>query len=269
MSAAPLSEGAPPGPPDAPPAHLDHHPRGSLRRAAFRFGVLVAILGGALLAVRFTPLRDLLTAERLKESLRFLQDAWWAPFVHVGICIVVGSLGMPATPFLIAGAAIFGAYWGALWNWTGILLASVAGYGLAKTLGREFVERIGGEKLKRIEKFLHRRGFMPLIAVRFLPMPFSLVNAAAAVVGVRFPKFFLAAAVGMAPPIVILTWFSARLLEAASGDRFAIAREMLLVTGTAAFLVFLPIGVRRRLRRRRLRHHRASRATRSGKPARG
>lgn len=254
-------------PPDGQ-AHLHHHPRGSLQRAAIRFGLLVALLGGAILAVRFTPLRELLTAEKLQENLRFLQNAWWAPFVHVAICIVVGSLGMPATPFLVAGAAIFGAFWGALWNWTGILLASVVGYTLAKQLGREFVERIGGDKLKRVEKLLQRRGFMPLIAIRFLPVPFSLVNAAAAVVGLRFPKFFLAAAIGMAPPIAILTYFSAALLEAATGDRGAIVRQMLAVSGTAAVLVFLPIGIRRRLRKRRLRRLRAHRAARLATPPR-
>lgn len=249
-------------------APLHHHPRGSLQRAAIRFGILIAILAGAILAVRFTPLRDLLTAEKLQLLLADLRGAWWAPFVHVGICIVVGSLGVPATPFLVAGAAIFGAYWGALWNWTGILLASVAGYALAKQLGREFVERIGGAKLRRVEKLVQRRGFVPLIAIRFLPVPFSLVNAAAAVAGVRFPKFFAAAAIGMAPPIAILTYFSAALLEAATGAHGAIVKQMIAVSGTAAVLVFLPIGIRRRLRKRRLRRLRAHRATRPATPPR-
>src|SRR5690606_38071403 len=130
------------------------------------------------------------------------------------------------TPFLIAGAAIFGTVYGTLWNWLGILLASAAGYLLARALGREFVERIGGDKIRRAEKILHRRGFMPLIAVRFVPVPFALVNAAAAVVGVRFPKFLAAAAVGLAPPVAILTYFSAALLDAATGDRAAIARRL-------------------------------------------
>lgn len=242
--------------------HLRHHPRGSLQRAAIRFGLLVLILGGAIVAVRFTPLRDLLTAERLQATLARLRGAWWAPLAHVAICIAVGSLGMPATPILIAGAAIFGAWWGALWNWTGITLASVFGYFLARQLGRDFVERIGGEKVKRAERLLHRRGFLPLVAVRFLPLPFSLVNAAAAVVGVRFPKFLLASAIGMAPPIVILTYFSAALLAAATGERAAIARHMLAVSGSAALLVFLPIGIRRWKRRKRLRDLRARRATR-------
>jgi uncharacterized membrane protein YdjX (TVP38/TMEM64 family) len=254
----------------APPAgkvQLDHPPRGSLRRAAIRFGLLVAILAGVLGAARFTPLRDLLNTERLQQLLGFLRGAWWAPFVHVAICILIGAIGMPASPFLVVGAAIFGAFWGTLWNWIGILLASAAGYALARLLGRELVERIGGEKLKRAEKLLHRRGFFPLVALRFLPLPFTLVNAAAAVVGVRFTRFFLASALGMAPPIAILTYFSAALLEAATGERGAIVKQMLLVSGSMAVLVFLPIALRRRRRRLRFRQLRARRAARTAAPS--
>lgn len=230
----------------------DGNGNGSLARAGLRFGVLLLLLAGSFAAIRWTPLGELLSAERLQATLGALRDAWWAPLVHVGLCVVLGGLGVPATPFLIAGAAIFGALWGTLWNFVAILLASVAGYLLARLLGREFVERIGGAKIRRAEQVLHRRGFLPLVAVRFVPIPFTLVNAAAAVVGVRFPKFVAATAIGLAPSVTILTYFTAALLEAATGDRAAVVRQMLVVSISAAVLVFLPIGIRRRLRRRRL-----------------
>ncbi len=225
--------------------------------------MLLALLGAGLVAFRFTPFGDIFAVSRLQALLAGLRQAWWAPLAHVAICIVVGSLGMPATPILVAGAAIFGAVWGTLWNWTGIVLASMAGFFLARLLGRDFVERIGGEKVKRAERLLHRRGLWPLMATRFLPIPFSLVNAAAAVVGVRFGRFILASALGMLPPIAILTYFSAALLAAASGDRAAIVRQMLTVSMVAALLVFLPIGIRRRMRRRRLKRLSGRRAGRS------
>ena len=148
-----------------------------------------------------------------------MRGLWWAPAALVGTIVVLGSVGLPATPFIIAGAAIFGPVWGTFWNWVGIFLCSLTGFLLARLLGREFVERIGGAKIQRAEKLLHRRGFMPLIAIRFLPIPFTLVNAAAAVVGVKLPKFLAATAIGLLPPIAILTYFSSALLDAATGDR--------------------------------------------------
>ena len=253
-------------PPPAGHVHLHHHPRGSLQRAAIRFGLLVVLLAAGFALVRWTPLGGYLTAERLQEMLGRVRGAWWTPLALVGLTTVLGAVGVPATPFLIAGAAIFGPLWGTLWNWLGILLASAAGYLLARALGREFIERIGGDKVRRAERILHRRGFLPLVAARFVPIPFSLVNAAAAVVGVRLPKFLTATAIGLLPPIAIITYFTSALLHAASGDRAAIARQLTVAMLGAAFLVFLPIGIRRRQRRRRLRQLRARRATRAARP---
>jgi uncharacterized membrane protein YdjX (TVP38/TMEM64 family) len=253
-------------PPQESHVHLHHHPRGSLQRAAIRFGLLVVLLGAGFVLVRFTPVGEYLTAERLQEMLGRVRGAWWTPLALVGLTTLLGAVGVPATPFLIAGAAIFGPLWGTLWNWLGVLLASAAGYLLARALGREFVERIGGDKVRRAERILHRRGFLPLVAARFVPIPFSLVNAAAAVVGVRLMKFLTATAIGLLPPIAIITYFTSALLHAASGDRAAIARQLTFALLGAAFLVFLPIGIRRRqrqLRLRRLRARRAARAARS------
>ena len=240
---------------------LPEQPR-SLRGPAVKFALLLMLVVGGFLAARYTPLADYLKFDRIQGYLDHVRGLWWAPAALVGAIVVLGSAGIPATPFIVAGAAIFGALWGTLWNWVGIFLCSLTGFLLARLLGREFVERIGGAKIQRAEKLLHRRGFMPLIAIRFLPVPFTLVNAAAAVVGVKLPKFLLASAIGLLPPIAILTYFSAALLGAATGDRAAILRQALIVSVTAALCVFFPIGLRRRLRKRRAKRLRAERAAR-------
>ncbi len=237
----------------------------SLRGPALKFALLLVLVVGGFLAARYTPLADYLTVEKIRGSLDAVRGLWWAPAALVGTIVVLGSVGLPATPFIIAGAAIFGPVWGTFWNWVGIFLCSLTGFLLARLLGREFVERIGGDKIQRAEKLLHRRGFMPLIAIRFLPIPFTLVNAAAAVVGVKLPKFLAATAIGLLPPIAILTYFSSALLDAATGDRAKIVRHLIIVSTTAALLVFLPMGIRRRLRKRR---HRRISTTRAARPSR-
>jgi len=244
------------------------HRKRSLRGPALKFAVLLAILGGTFAAARWTPLGQYLEIERLQGVLAALRGAWWSPIAHLAIFVALGAVGVPATPIIIAGAAIFGAVWGTVWNWTGIVLASAAGFLLSKALGREFVERIGGDKIRRAEKVLDRRGFAPLVAARFIPVPFALVNAAAAVVGVRFAKFLLATMVGMALPIVIFTYFSAAILDAATGDRAAIAGRLAIVTVAVGSLVFLLLAFRRRLRKRRLRQLLGTRAMRNGSPPR-
>lgn len=234
-----------------------------MRGPALRFGLLLLLLGAGFLVLRFTPLGQVLTVERIQATLETLRGLWWAPIAHVALLVVFGAIGAPATPFLLAGAAIFGARWGTLWNFVGTLAASCAGFGLARLLGREFVERIGGDKVKKAERIFHRRGFVPLVAIRFLPIPFQLVNAAAAVVGVRFAKFFTATAIGLLPPIAVLTYFAAALLDAAAGDeRSAVVRQLALVSITCIVLVFLPVAIWRRRRIWRLARLRKERAAR-------
>lgn len=234
----------------------------SLRGPAIKFAILLLLVVGGFLAARYTPLAESLKIEKIQGYLDHVRGLWWAPAALVGTIIVLGSAGLPATPLIVAGAAIFGPVWGTFWNWVGIFLSSLTGFLLARLLGREFVERIGGNKIARAEKLLHRRGFMPLIAIRFLPVPFTLVNAAAAVVGVKLPKFLLASAIGLLPPIAILTYFSSALLQAATGDRAVIVRHALMVSIAAALCVFFPIGLRRRLRKRKAKRLRAERAAR-------
>lgn len=239
----------------------------SLRGPALRFGLLLVLLLAGVVLVRATPLGELLTVERIRDSLAELRGLWWSPIAFIALLTVFGAVGTPATPFLLAGAAIFGPRWGTVWNFVGVLTASCVGFGLARLLGREFVERVGGDKVKRAERIFHRRGFVPLIAIRFLPIPFQLANAAAAVVGVRFGKFLATSAIGLLPPIAILTYFASALLAATAGDeRYAVLNQLAVVSIALIVIVFLPVSIwrRRRIwRLRRLRRERADRARRS------
>jgi len=223
----------------------------------------VLLLAGTFALVKWTPVGDYLQVDRLQALLDHVRGAWWVPPAFLILFVLLGAIGVPATPFILLGAAIFGFGWGVLWNWSGIVLASALGYWLAHLLGREFIERIGGAKVRKAERQFHRRGFLPLVAARFIPIPFAIVNSAAAVVGVRFGRFLVSTMIGMAPPITLFTYFSAALLEAATGQRAAIARHLAYASLGAAFVVFLPIGIRRRLRKRRLRELRERRARRA------
>ena len=89
----------------------------SLRGPAIKFAILLLLVVGGFLAARYTPLADYLKFERIQGYLDHVRGLWWAPAALVGTIVVLGSVGIPATPFIVAGAAIFGALWGTVWNW--------------------------------------------------------------------------------------------------------------------------------------------------------
>jgi uncharacterized membrane protein YdjX (TVP38/TMEM64 family) len=222
----------------------------------------VLLIALALAAVRFTPLGDYLTRESLLGMLGSLQAAWWAPLLLIALYLLLCPLGLPATPLMIAGSIVFGPWLGTLYNFIGLLGGAVASYLVAQRLGGELIQHYGGEKLKRVERALHRHGFWYLVGARFFPLPFPAVNFAMALAGIRFLPFVLSTAIGLLPAIALWTYFYSALFNAAAGER----GELLWTVGGAllllGFVSLLPGLVTRRLRRRKYRRLLAERSGR-------
>jgi len=234
-----------------------------------RLALLVLLLGGTFAVLRWTPAGELVRPERLLALLEAARGHWWMPAVllllYAGLC----PLGVPATPLLFAGGAIFGIVQGTLWNVLGTLAGAATTYWVARSLGREAVERLGGSRLARAERMLHKHGFFALVGLRFLPIPFPFVNAAAAVAGIRFPVFMASSAVGLTPAVAIWTYFSSALVHAAAADRARLARELAAAIVLLLSLVMIPTAVRLSRRRRRLARFRRARERRLAAERRG
>ena len=67
-----------------------------------------------------------------------------------GVCLFV-----PGTLLTGLGAAIFGAYWGFLYVWIGVMLGASAAFFIGRTLGRDFAASLIGDKLKKYDESLN------------------------------------------------------------------------------------------------------------------
>ena len=93
-------------------------------KAMLKAIIFAAFIIGAIFLIRFTPVKTYLTAEALG---RFLEDAGlWAPVVYITIYVVGVCLFLPGTLLTGLGAAIFGAYWGFLYVWIGVIVFFMA-----------------------------------------------------------------------------------------------------------------------------------------------
>lgn len=223
------------------------------RRVVLRFLLLVALLAGGFAAFRWTPLSGLLNQEALSELLGGLRQAWWSPLALIALYIVLSTLGLPATPLIFAGGFVFGAFFGGIYNYVGTFLGAAASYHLGHLLGRDMVVHLAGKRLKRVEKMLARQGFWTLFRIRFLPVPFPVVNYGAALAGFPAPTFHAANAVGLAPVVFLYTWFAAALGNAAEGERGAVLVRLTLTFLAVVGVTLLPTLLRARTRRRRYR----------------
>jgi uncharacterized membrane protein YdjX (TVP38/TMEM64 family) len=237
-------------------------PRNVWLRAAFFIGLL--LVGIAL--VRFTPIGEALTEERVLSLIETLRGTWWAPFLLIALFALVSTLGLPPIPLLVGGAA-FGAFYGSIYNMVGLLLGASLAYGLANLLGRDFVVRVTGDRLRRAESIFVRHGFWPLVQTRFMPLPFSVVNFGAALAGVRPVFFLVASALGLIPSTFLHTYFMAQALTTQGPERaftLALYLGVFVLFNLLLSSLWLRERVQRRKRYRELVAIRAERRERNG-----
>jgi uncharacterized membrane protein YdjX (TVP38/TMEM64 family) len=222
------------------------------RRVLLRFLLLPVLLVGGYAAVRWTPLAGYLSGPALAAAISRLRESWWAPALLVGGYLVLSPLGVPATPLMIAGGVVFGGVAGSFYNIVGVILGAATSYFLGRSLGRDFVRHVAGHRLRKVELAIGRRGFWNLVAVRFLPLPFPLVNYGAALAGVRPPLFLATTALGVTPTVIIYTFFFAAVAHAAAGHRGRIYLQLGTALALLLTVTLLPQLLRARRRKQQL-----------------
>jgi uncharacterized membrane protein YdjX (TVP38/TMEM64 family) len=232
------------------------------RHLLLRFLVLVAIVGIGFAVLRWTPLAGYFTVEKLSDLLGHLRGAWWAPLALIASYLILCPVGVPATPMMIAGGMVFGVFLGSVYNVIGVFLGGAATYYLGRGLGRDFVLHLAGNRLKRVERVIARRGFWGMVGLRFLPLPYPLVNYCAALAGVPPGLFLITTAIGLIPGVTVFTYFAALLTKAASGNRSGIVLQFAIASALLLLLTFIPQISTMRKRRARYREVMALRRAR-------
>jgi uncharacterized membrane protein YdjX (TVP38/TMEM64 family) len=218
-----------------------------------RFVGLVVLLVAGVAALRWTPLATLLDRQALVSLLGDLRQAWWSPLALLALYLFLTPVGLPASPLIVAGGIVFGTFWGTTYNFLGTFGGAAVSYLLGRSLGRDFVVHLLGKRLRPVERLLNRQGFWTLARIRFLPVPFPLVNYGSAVAGVRPSIFLGSSALGLAPAVFLFSWFADALVEAGSGggDQRSVILKLTGALAGVLALSFLPPLVERRRRRQR------------------
>jgi phospholipase D1/2 len=236
------------------------------RRLLLRFIALVVIVVTGFVVLRFTPLSQYLTEEKLSALSKQLQAIWWAPLALIASYIVLCPLGVPASPLMIAGG-IFGFLPGFLYNLLGTWLGGVTTYFLGRILGRDFVMHLAGNRLKKVERAVARRGFWSLVTLRLLPIPYPLVNYTAALTGIPPGLFMVTTFLGLIPANLLFAYFASSLLHLVGPERNKVFLQFVVAVALLAALTLAPQIWMARQRKRRyleLKERRRARPLTSG-----
>jgi len=210
------------------------------RKAVMKAILLLIFIVAAILLIRFTPIKNYLTAEALG---RFLETAgFWAPLIFILIYTAGVCLFLPGTLLTGLGAAIFGAYWGFLYVWFGAMAGAAAAFFIGRTLGREFASSLIGDKLKKYDDGIERNGFATVLYLRLVYFPFTPMNFGMGLTKVHFRDYFFGTGLGIIVGTFIFTFFIGTLKDVWASGNWAelISLKVFFSIALFIFSFFIP-----------------------------
>lgn len=171
-----------------------------------RIGAAVALVALAvaalLVARRLGP--DGLDPAAVQDAVR--TAGMWAPALFVVLQVMVTVPPVPRTIFTVAAGLLFGAATGVVLAVTATAAAAVLAFWLVRLTGGGLVERFADRgPVLWTRRRLDRSGLLAVTSLRLIPaIPFSVLNYAAGLSGVRFTPFLLGTVLGTAPGTVAL-----------------------------------------------------------------
>lgn len=194
------------------------------RTAVLRLGALVVLFVAIAVTVQLSGWDG---PEQLRATVE--EAGAWGPVLYVVGYTLLVLVPTPASALTILGGALFGLVEGVALAWAGALLGALGGFAVGRRLGRPAVDRLLGGRLAQADRVLADHGLPAVLAVRLVPLfPFTALNYAAGLVGVRARHYVLGTALGMLPGATAYAAVGASGAEPA-GIVVAVAALVLLV----------------------------------------
>ncbi|HEX5766733.1 MAG TPA: VTT domain-containing protein [Burkholderiales bacterium] len=217
-------------------------------------GIVLGIV--ALAAIwRFTPLREIATAEAAVAWAKAFGAQPWAPWAlmasYTPACLVM----FPRPLITLAAVIAFGPWLGFAYSLAGICLASAVTWYMGLHMRRDTVRRLAGPRLDRMIEVMKKRGLAAMTLLRLVPLaPFAVESIVAGAVRMKLWHVIAGTAIGLLPGTLTTTVFGDAIETAVTGSGRV---NWWLVGGAAALLAAGAWAVKRWFTRmeRRMRAH--------------
>lgn len=190
--------------------HCAHRAHTRYGRPAWKKLLSLAVVIVALsLAWRYTPLSELVTAERIRNWAGTVGDVKWSPLVVVAAYSPAVFVMFPRPLITLFAVIAYGPWLGFATAMCGDVIAALSTYYAGRALPRNTVRELAGDKAAEIGKAIRGHGILPSFAASIAPVaPFIVVGMAAGAAGVKLWQYLLGNALGMAPGTLASTVFA-------------------------------------------------------------
>ncbi len=221
-------------------------------RARWRPLLVITVL----IAVLVITFANGLTPQGLLEILRENRESWrdwvvehpWlAALGYMVFYVIAVTVSLPGALWFTIGAGYLLGVWIAIpVSMVGVTLGATNIFLIARYLaGEQFHQRFDGRVAKFASGF-RRNDFTYMILLRLTPVPFFLVNVAAALLGARLRSYVAGTAIGTIAPTILYVNFGAGLGELVAagvspGLEDFLRPQFLVVMAMALLFAFVPL----------------------------
>lgn len=168
--------------------------------------LFLLVLFAGIIILRKTKINNL---EELKKII--LDSGVVAPFIYIGLFIILPVFFCPVTILAMAAGYVFGIFQASIYTFIGAFLNSTLTYFIGKYVAYELINDIANKKYSSVYTKLKARthgkdGFIFMLIVRLLPfVPYTFLNYMSGATGYDYLTFISSSMLGILPGIFLYT----------------------------------------------------------------
>ena len=192
------------------------------------------------LAWRYTPLSEIVTAERIMDWARAVRTVAWAPLAVIAIYTPAAFLMFPRPLITLFAVIAFGPWYGFAVSMTGIVGSALATYFVGRGLPEKTLRRLAGRRMEKTTKAVRKQGFVSVLAVTLAPVaPFPVVGMVAGAMRIKLWHYVVGTIIGMTPGTLATTVFARQIENALENPETINYWVVALVVAILAALIVL------------------------------
>lgn len=205
--------------------------------------VFILLLGMTILW-RFLADAGYLNEAALLQHTAYIRQFEFSLWSLIGIILLYVALlaiMFPLTILVVTTGMLFSTEWAMLCATLATLSSSATGYVVGHRIGRETIEKHGGEMVRRAEKYIQKNSFNSMVLINLLPIaPFTMTNMLAGAFRLDFPRYMLGSAVGIIPGLILVIAFGGQLSKLLITNENGLPWSAILI---AILLVIILVGL--------------------------
>lgn len=160
--------------------------------------------------------KDIVYITKSPEYFRDFMKSYgkYAIILYLILSLIRSLFFLPAGVFAIASGITFGVFWGSILTCIGVTLSGILAFEISRYLGRDYLNKLFGNKIKPIEEKIRGKGALYIATLRMIPIfPFDAISYVSGLSNVKLSSFIFGTFIGSLPGAFVYTYLGSNLID--------------------------------------------------------